>query len=180
MNVYEQIKAEYKAKRMTHVNMCDYLVNLVKDFRDEIAKILETGNRLISSLDGNINGLPCLFIDLSNDRIQKRANEINLEDVSVDRQDESNVLYYVDYSIKMYLGLDPFYQCDQFICIPYRTSLLNNEKIIIQAKTHNHGNGSISLKEDVFCFESEHKYKQEKLLAVNNFIKRVKEEIKNS
>lgn len=178
MSIYEQIKAEYKAKRMNHVNICDRIVNLVKDFRDEIAKTLETGNGLISSLDGNFIGLPYLFIDLSNDRIQKRANEINLEDVSIDRQDESNVLYYVDYSIKMYLGLDPFHQCDQFIYIPYRTSLLNGESITIQVKTHNHDTGST--KENVLCCESEYEYNQEKYKAVADFINRVKEEIKNS
>ena len=177
-SIYDQIKAEYEAKLITRVNICDHLVNLVKDFRDEITKTLEIGNESISSLDQDYDGLPYLFIDLSNDRIQKRPNEINLEDVSVDRQDEFNVLYYIDYLIIIYLGLDPFHQRDKFIYIPYRTSLLNGESITIQVKTHNHDIGST--KEDVLRCESEYEYNREKYKAVTDFINRVKEKIKNS
>lgn len=189
LNTCEMIKAKYREKRIAYKYICEYLVKLVKDFRDEIAKTLETSNREISYLDKNFEGLPCLFIDLSSDGIQKRPDEINLEDVSIDRQYESSVLYYIDYSIKMYLGLDPFDERGKFISIPYRTGLfcnkwvgeddykISHEEIMIQAKVVKRKGFE---EEDVLFCKSRSEYYQKIFEAVDDFIRRVREEIKNS
>jgi len=189
MNIYEIIKSEYRKNRMAQMDLCDRLVNLVKDFRDEIAKTLDTSDKEISLLDKDFEDLPCLFIELSSDGIQKRPNEINLEDVSIDRQDESSVLYYIDYSIKMYLGIDPFDERGKFISLPYRTSLLckkwvaeddfkiPQEEIMIQAKVFKQDG---FVEEDVLFCKSGSEYNQKIFEAVEDFINRVKKEIKNS
>lgn len=176
-SIYEKLKAEYKAKQTTHWDRCRYLVNTVVNFKDAIAKTLEIDNGLISGNDPNFDGLPYLFIDLSSDGKQKKPNEINPQDISIEIQDDLNALYYVDYSILIYLGRHPYRLYEKLIPIRYRTLSVNGEKIIIQAEVFN-DDGFV--KELVLSCSSEIEYKKEISKAVDDFINRVKEEIKNS
>ena len=177
MNIYERIKAEYKAKQATHWNRCEYLVNMVVNFKDAIAKTLEIGDGLISSEDPNFDGLPYLFIDLSSDGKQKKPNEINPNDISIDIQDDLNAFYYVDYSILIYLGQHPYHLYEKLISIRYRTTSLNGKDIVIQAEVFNDDGFK---KELVLSCDSEFEYKKEISKAVDDFIKRVREKIEIS
>jgi len=176
-SIYEKLKVEYKAKQTTHWDRCRYLVNTVVNFKDAIAKTLEIGDGLISSKDPNFDGLPYLFIDLSSDGKQKKPNEINPKDISIELQDDSNALYYVDYSILIYLGQHPYLQYDKLISIQYRTLSVNGKNILIQAEAFNDDE---SVKELVLCCSSEFEYKEEVSKAVDDFIRRVREKIENS
>lgn len=176
-SIYEKLKAEYEAKQTTHWDRCRYLVNTVVNFKDAIAKTLEIDNGLISGNDPNFDGLPYLFIDLSSDGKQKKPNEINPQDISIEIQDVLNALYYVDYSILIYLGRHPYHLYEKLIPIRYRTLSVNGEKIIIQAEVFN-DDGFV--KELVLSCSSEIEYKKEISKAVDDFINRVKEVIKNS
>ena len=176
-SIYEKLKAEYEARQTTHWDRCRYLVNTVVNFKDAIAKTLKIGDGLISSKDPNFNGLPYLFIDLSSDGRQKKPNEINPKDISIELQDDSNALYYVDYSILIYLGQHPYLQYDKLISIQYRTLSVNGKNILIQAEALNDDE---SVKELVLCCSSEFKHKEEVSKAVDDFTRRVREKIENS
>ena len=176
-SIYEQIKAEYETKQTTHRDRCKYLVNMVVNFKDAIAKTLKIGDGLISSNDPNFDGLPYLFIDLSSNGKQKKPNEINPNDISIEIQDDLNTLYYVDYSILIYLGRHPYHLYEKLISIQYRTISLNGKDIIIQTEVFN-DDGFV--KELVLYCDSEFEYKKEISKAVDDFIKRVREKIEIS
>lgn len=176
-SIYEKLKAEYEAKQTTHWDRCRYLVNTVVNFKDAIAKTLEIDNGLISGNDPNFDGLPYLFIDLSSDGKQKKPNEINPQDISIEIQDDLSALYYVDYSILIYLGQHPYHLYEKLISIRYRTISLNGEDIAIQAEVFN-DNGFV--KELVLHCVSEVEYKKVISKAVDDFIRRVREEIEIS
>ena len=180
MYIHDQSVDDYKIEQ--EISRRTYLINQVLYFRKKIAETLQIENKLIVSENPKFNGLPYLFIDLNRDGVEKKFNEINAEDKCDVKLDYLCIQYYVDYAIKLY-------KYGKLISIPYRTSLFCNkwvieddykipqEEIMIQAKV---------FKQDGFVEElvlrcvAEIEYKKEIYKAVDNFIRRVKEEIEIS